>query len=270
MAFWTIKLVSQVFFPVPTLLILLGGGLFLLSRTKLQRAGRLCVAAAIVLLFVLGCPWFPRALTRRLERGVLPCTQPLQAVASVQRPAASGESGAISIVVLGTGFNPNPAYPINLQVDSGYWGRLTEGVRLQRALSGSRLLVSVAGEAAEAEKQAFLDGACAFLAVPPESVVLLADARTTVEEARLAAPLVADGPVFLVSDAMHLRRAVAVFRNAGVHAIPAPASISCPDLVHSDLSILSFIPSASHLQMSHRAIHETLGHAWERLRGRRH
>lgn len=60
--------------------------------------------------------------------------------------------------------------------------------------------------------------------------------------------------VALVSHAWHLNRAVANFEAAGLEVVPAPMGFSRPAV-----DALSFLPSASALAASSRAMHEWLG-----------
>jgi len=68
-----------------------------------------------------------------------------------------------------------------------------------------------------------------------------------------------DGPILLVTDAMHSRRAVDAFREAGVDAVPAPTRYySAP----APFTIYSWIPQQDSVTQSWYAIYELLGRAW--------
>ena len=266
MTYWIVKIVSLCLCPVTVALAALAVGLFLLFRTKRQRAGRWCVAGGVAILFLFGLPWAPRWLTRAVERGIAPCLDPAH-VLHEARPDRSEADGPVYVVVLGTGFNPVAHYPRNLQVDPGFWSRLSEGVRVHRLLPGSRLVVSLPGEATLAEKEAFLRDVCGTLGVDLASTQLVADARTTADEARLVAEVAGQTPVFVVSSGLYLRRQTATFLAAGLDAFPAPSALSAPDFAYPSFTILALFPSPENLLMSKRAIRELVGLAAARMKG---
>ena len=74
-------------------------------------------------------------------------------------PLQSGgiPSGNIVIVVLGSGFNPDPQLPANSQVGGAFLSRLLEGVRLWRLRPDAELGISVAGTATDQQKSDFFD-----------------------------------------------------------------------------------------------------------------
>ena len=85
----------------------------------------------------------------------------------------------------------------------------------------------------------------------------------TSSSARLSASLLKEQGVkriALVSHAWHLPRAVANFEAAGLVVVPAPMGFS-----RSSVDVLAFLPSASALAASSRALHEWLGILASRL-----
>jgi uncharacterized SAM-binding protein YcdF (DUF218 family) len=60
--------------------------------------------------------------------------------------------------------------------------------------------------------------------------------------------------IALVSHARHLRRAVANFEALGMEVVPAPMGFS-----RLTVDAFAFLPSASALAVSNRALHEWLG-----------
>ena len=85
----------------------------------------------------------------------------------------------------------------------------------------------------------------------------------TSSSARLSAFLLKEHGVkriALVSHAWHLPRAVANFEAVGLEVVPAPMGFS-----RSSVDALAFLPSASSLAVSSRALHEWLGILTSRL-----
>ena len=91
--------------------------------------------------------------------------------------------------------------------------------------------------------------------------------RNTEENAKNSAPmLLKDGvrKVYLVTDALHMRRSARMFRDAGLEVIPAPTVFKS---VHEPLPwILKITPNAAALLRSSNAMHEIIGSWWYALR----
>ncbi|MFM7919307.1 MAG: hypothetical protein ACKPJJ_03720, partial [Planctomycetaceae bacterium] len=91
----------------------------------------------------------------------------------------------LAIVVLGTGFNPDPLLPANSRVGGVFLARLLEGVRLLRARPDAALIVSIAGKATESEKKQFWTELVPLLKLEDANVMLLTTAESTLDEAQL-------------------------------------------------------------------------------------
>lgn len=106
------------------------------------------------------------------------------------------------------------------------------------------------------------------IGIPPEHVILENAARTTKGHVDPIAELVAKHRLetfLLVTSAMHMRRAEAVFRAAGLE----PNAVATDFRVNTEtqMSIRRFLPSVSALSLSTAAIHEYVGYSYYRLRG---
>jgi uncharacterized SAM-binding protein YcdF (DUF218 family) len=229
-------------------LILLGvAGLALLGRRP--RLGRTLIASSLALLLLLSLAPFENALTRAVEccRQVDPKAVPPADV----------------IVVLGGGITSGPAGAV---VAPDTLERLAYAAGLSR-LTGLPLLLS--GGAVESEY--------------PESRVMaqtLKDefglearwletrSRTTAENATECAALLTSlglRRVLLVTSAVHMRRARAEFRRAGIEPLPAPAGSAGGRRA----SGLAWFPSMQALRRSHLALYEVAGELVAILSGRR-
>ena len=70
--------------------------------------------------------------------------------------------------------------------------------------------------------------------------------------------------VLLVTSALHMRRAAATFRKAGIAVIPAPTDF---ETLGGSVSALDWLPDAGALLGTTRAIKEYVGFVVYRLRG---
>jgi len=88
---------------------------------------------------------------------------------------------------------------------------------------------------------------------------------TTADNARLSAPILHNAGiqrVLLVTDAMHMPRAVQSFRARGIDAIPAPTIFFSKER----LTLNDWLPGGEGLRRSNYALHEWIGMLWYRLR----
>lgn len=106
--------------------------------------------------------------------------------------------------------------------------------------------------------------------VPVANIDIGEASRTTYENAMetkqyLRRRGILDQPIILVTSALHMPRAVAIFTAAGINIIPAPTDILATTPFQP--TILSSIPSANALMMTTNAWHELVGLWYYRLRG---
>lgn len=90
--------------------------------------------------------------------------------------------------------------------------------------------------------------------------------RNTAENAIFSAEILKQNNIdriFLVTQAWHLQRAVAVFEKQGLNVLPAPTAFEGGEL---EFSLWLFIPGANAFADSAFALHEILGNLWYLIR----
>ena len=89
--------------------------------------------------------------------------------------------------------------------------------------------------------------------------------RNTAQNAAFSAPLIGTRKAILVTNALHMWRAVKSFSNVGVSVVPAPvASVAAG--APWRFSYYDFLPSEKALMVSRDALHELVGIVWYQLR----
>ena len=124
--------------------------------------------------------------------------------------------------MLGGGHVSDPRLPANSQISAAALGRVVEGVRLYKAIPGSKLLLSggaVFDPVPEAEVMARI---AVLLGVKPQDISLEPDSRDTADEAEIIAKMIGRERFILVTSASHMPRSMALFRKRGLQPIPAP------------------------------------------------
>ncbi|MDL4913392.1 MAG: envelope biogenesis factor ElyC [Enterobacterales bacterium endosymbiont of Blomia tropicalis] len=244
------KVVGSMLLPLPFLLLLMATGLLLLWFSRWQQSGKILLSVSWLLLLLF-------SLQPVADRLLLPLES--------HYPTWNGAEKVDYIVVLGGGytFNPNWAPSSNLVGNS--LPRVTEGVRQWHRYPDATLIFTGAAAGQNSKSNAWVAANVAeSLGVPREKIHILDRPKDTEEEAQAVRRQIGYHSFLLVSSANHLPRAMQFFQAAGLNPIAAPAN---------QLAIASplngwerVIPSPIWLGHSERAIYETLGQAWQRLK----
>jgi uncharacterized SAM-binding protein YcdF (DUF218 family) len=261
MTFMVKKIVSQFLNPVSICLEILVLGLFFLWATKMQRLGKILVTLGTMFLLLLSLSFMSAKLLTPLE-GRFPAL--LHPETMVWRGSADAASPKW-IIVLGGGHVSDPRLPVNSQISRAALGRVVEGVRLYKAIPGSKLLLSGGGAFDPVPEADVMARIAVLLGVKPQDITLERDSRDTEAEAVLIAKMVGAQKFILVTSAAHMPRSVALFKKHGLQLIPAPADYLVKEAPGPDPA--RYFPKAGHLGQVESAWHEYLGLAWAWLRG---
>jgi len=253
--FFLKKLAGHFLMPLPLLLAVAGLGL-LTGWRALRCFSRLCLATGLIGLCALSLEPVSNALIRPLE---------------MQYPSLTGvrlEALAAHppkwIVVLGNGHSKRFGVPALQLLNGTSITRLTEGLRLQHALPGCHLLLSGGSPLSGEAEAPILAKAAIELGAQPDTLKIEDQSLDTADEARNVYPIVGSALFILVTSAVHMPRAMALFRQRGMHPIAAPTgflgSVSASPLDR-------YFPESDSLMVSRIAIYEYLGLAFEQVLG---
>lgn len=247
-SFWR-SLLSLPFYPLPFLCLITIGILLCRWRKRFRLAKVLGYLAAIYFLAVSTSP-LPNFLLAQLEAAYPPILQPLKLDTSPK------------ILVLGAGHNDNPALQLPNQLTDSELYRLVEGIRLQRMMPEGILVTSGAKAPTNHEPQALVAKKVAIsLGVPPEKVDTLSTTTNTMDEAiNYKRRFGVDSPLILVTDAVHMPRAVRWFRKFSLNPIAAPTNHRIKDEPQNRGQNL--FPNSSSISRMETVIHEYLGILW--------
>ncbi len=247
------KLVSSLIYPLPVCVFLIVFGLVLTWFTQKQKAGKIITTVGTVLLLI--CDFRP------ISGGIADALESrYQSLMSVERLI-----GVKWVVVLGSGWAVNPTLPSNLQMHPIGLSRLVEGIRVHRAIPGSKLILSGGKSFSHQSHAEIMADTAVMLGVKREDIVLEKESQDTADEARLIKEIVGKDPLVLVTSAMHLPRSMGLFEKKGMKPIPAPADRwVVPGKL---LKFADFIPDSRYLEQTDRSYHEYMGTIWAKLRG---
>lgn len=243
------KIVSWLLEPLTLTLISGIVGVALLWFTRQQRVGKALVTAAVTIMFFGSCTGVAEMLLRPLENQYPPYT-------FIEADAMT--SPIRFVVVLAGGQISDPTLPVTTRLTGESMQRLVEGIRIHAWHPGSQLVFS-GGPAAE-EMAEVARG----LRVADTVIHTEVRSRDTREQAEILGPVLGRAPFILVTSAVHMPRAMGMFRRRRLIPIPAPTAHRVGRRIR--VRVRTFLPSPSSLRDTHAALHEYLGLLWGKLR----
>jgi uncharacterized SAM-binding protein YcdF (DUF218 family) len=127
--------------------------------------------------------------------------------------------------VLGAGYSLDPRLPATSQLHTTTLARLVEAVRISRYLPHSKIVGSGYSRGGLESQAAVVIRAATALGVPAKRCETLSSPSTTAEEVHaFVAAFGTDKNVIVVSDALHLPRALMLYKKAGINATGAPTN----------------------------------------------
>lgn len=262
------KVVGSLFSPLPVILSFLISGVIFLCLTKRQRPGKILITIGTIIFILFTYGPIPALLTLPLERKYDAAT-----IVNLNKPDSSRLLGSAKyIVVLGGGISFDPSIPEASQLSGSSLIRLVEGIRLHREFPNTKLVLSGWQGSGPMPEAVVMSQVAQALGVKPESMVIDMDAQDTEAQARIIKAIVKQDRFVLVTSALHLPRALALFRKQGMDPLPGPVGHLVkkspePGKSGPAVHLEGFLPSIHALLMSTKAVHEYLGLAWAGLRG---
>ncbi len=248
---WFFTNLLAAFLLPPLSLVLLGCLGWWLAR-RFRFAGNTIIITSIALLLALSTGAGSRLLVAPLENRSLPVPNPKMVDAK-------------AIVILGGGRSfAAPEDDNRDQPSAQTLARLRHGARLYR-MTGLPILVSggAPDRGGESEAAVMARALREDFHIPVRWIE--GTSENTAQNATHAATMLREAGidrVLLVTDALHMSRAMQIFSKTSLMVVPAATDFRS----HKPLSVADFIPSAGGLQSSHYALHEWIGLVWYRLR----
>ena len=229
-----------------------------------DRARRRLITFALIILWLASTTGFSNLLARSLEWRYTP---------PEEVPAAD------VIVVLGGGTEP-AVYPRFMVEVNGAGDRVLYAAQLFNAGKAPRILLS-GGQIAwlnnstttPAQNMAAILTSIGI----PESVLILENAsQNTYENAVYSAEILSENEIdriLLVTSALHMPRAIALFEKQGLEVIPLPVDYSVTENASANngddflRKFMDILPQSGNLNLTTRAIKEYLGRFVYRLQG---
>jgi uncharacterized SAM-binding protein YcdF (DUF218 family) len=246
------KIATLLLMPLTVCLGMLGVGILLSLIPRRIKTARIIMTLSVLALTALSFNVVANQLIKPLETWHPPLLD-------------TTELNVKWVVVLGAGHTSNQTLPPNAQIGNSTLSRLVEGIRLHRGLSGSRLLLSGGAVFDPVPEAVTMAAVARMLGVDPDDMVLEIRSQDTSQQSLFVREIVQNEPCVLVTSAMHMPRAMLIFKQRGL--IPIPAPIEFEDLMQKEISPYQFLPKAVELRKVEAAVHEYLGLLWARVTG---
>ncbi len=166
-------------------------------------------------------------------------------------------AGERRVVVLGSATDDEPARPALSQLSRPSLARLAEGVAIFRSCGAAAMWFT--GDASARVSML----AAVALGVPATVVHIMPGGETTATEAAVLRPVLGDEPFVLVSSALHMPRAMALFEARGMVPVAAPTDF----LGSATRPHRALLPNARSYELWMKYLHERIGLLWARLNG---
>jgi len=249
------NLILSFVFPLPSCILILLVGLYLLLSKKRQRAGKIIIVMGVFLLLLFSLPFLPNLLLKSIER-----QYPMFKILENKKDTFADIN---YIVVLAGGSIVDSDIPITSQFANAGLVRLIEGIKLYRELQGTKLIFSGGAGSNPISNAKLMADLSISLGVPKSDIILETKSTSTFDEARLIKPIVKSERFLLVTSASHMFRSIALFNKMGMNPIPAPTG----HLVKHYRDGISFVPDSLNIFKSKIIFYEFLGLVKEKLFG---
>ncbi len=221
---------------------------FLFRRYQKKRVSNWMIGFIILLFLVSATEYLPKYLAKGLEDKYLP----------FKLAVNSRDTGKVLVHVLGSGYSLDDRLPANQQIGLPALGRLAEGIRIHRAIKNSVIICSGNSSLGLETQAEVTKRAAIILGINANEIETLNNPSTTQEEAReLGKVFDKKIKLIIVTDAMHMPRAIALFKMEGFIPTAAPTNFK----VHEGplQRGLKWWPSFSNIGLMNYVLHEYLG-----------
>jgi uncharacterized SAM-binding protein YcdF (DUF218 family) len=165
------------------------------------------------------------------------------------------------ILVLGAGYTSDTTLLHKDQLNHLALGRLIEGIRLQKAIAGSTLILSGWGSDQKRSQAEIMYFSALELGVPDSIMTIIPEPWNTKNEAiEYKKRFGSEYNLVVVTDAIHMPRSMYHFKKQGINPIPAPTNFMVKK--GAGKTFRQFIPSGGTLSNVERTMHEYVGLLW--------
>ncbi len=221
---------------------------YIFFRYQKRNMARLLALVSVLLFLLCSTYYLPHYIADKMERKYPPLNLPFTTI----------DTGRILIHVLGSGYSLDKRLPANAQIGNCALGRLAEGIRIHRSIKNSVIICSGYSPAGLETQAQVTKRAAILLGVEVDKLETLDTPATTREEARdMAGKYDKNSTLIIVTDAMHMPRAIRLFKGQGFNPTAAPTNYKVNEGPMQDRT--KWWPSLENIGLMNYVMHEWLG-----------
>jgi uncharacterized SAM-binding protein YcdF (DUF218 family) len=221
---------------------------FILYRYKKIKWAKILVWVSVLLFLLCSTSYLPEYLASKLERKYAP----------FKIEDNRFDTGKVLIHVLGSGYSLDERLPATAQLGLTALGRLAEGIRIHRGIKNSEIICSGNSMFATETQARVTKKAAVILGVAADELETLNTPGTTDEEAAaLQERFNKSSQLIVVTDAIHMPRAIKLFTAAGFKPVAAPTNYKVNE--GPSRYKINWWPAISNISLMNYVIHEWLG-----------
>lgn len=245
MYFYTVKLILQLMPNLMMLFWLLCAIIYVLYKLKKKKMVKALFIFTLLSAFIFSVSPLPVFMVRNLEQQYKPYN-------------AKNTSQKLPILVLGSGHTNDPGvYPLQRLSESSI-KRMTEGIRQYRLQNGGPVIFSGYSASNKMPQGEVMARAAVSLGISPKDTLMMIQPASTWDEAACYKKRFGTKkPFILVTSALHMPRAMKIFKRMGMQPIAAPTHYL--SLHDPDNMTYNWKPSASKIICTDKSLHEYIG-----------
>jgi uncharacterized SAM-binding protein YcdF (DUF218 family) len=214
-------------------------------------AAKYIFLTSLLWLFIISTGFIPEILVRNLET--------VYSQNDIQEH--SYEIRPVYIFVLGAGVSDDSRLSDNNKLSVNSLLRLIEGVRIHRLLKNSLLVFSEDVPDNNFGQAGVMAKVAISLGIDSSIIEFVSNVRNTKDEAmRFDSKFGDKGELIIVTDAIHMPRAMKQFRKVGLDPIPFPTNYLYKN--DSFESKFPWVPTATNIRIMELVFHEYAGLSW--------
>jgi uncharacterized SAM-binding protein YcdF (DUF218 family) len=180
-----------------------------------------------------------------------------EAKTPICNPTTLNKNETYYLHVLGAGYSLDPRLPATSQLSTTTLARLVEAIRISKSIPHYKIITSGHSRLGLESQSEIARRAAISLGISPQNCDILPTPTNTSEEViAFAAKYGTSKKVIVVSDALHLPRALMLYKKAGISAKGAPTNFQVKN-GKNDTNGLSF-PSISSINLMNAYLRERL------------
>jgi len=218
-------------------------------------------AISFFYLIIISTPWIPEALLAQLENSYSHIKSMDKFVDSLV------DNEEVHLLILGAGNSNDVRLSNTTQLHNSSLYRLTEGIRLHNAIPNSKLVFTGSSGGQKKSPANISAKAAIEQGVNTKDIIVISEGWNTYNEAlAYLKHFGVEHKLFLITDAVHMPRAMMLFKKVGLDPIPCPTYFRLrQNNTHRDFT--DYFPSSHYITYSEIVLQAYLGVLWAKIRG---